>query len=185
MTRRDDAVTAGGSENSGQWRLAIFPLAVALIYVILYLLTPDRTAKALVASARICLQVAIPLGIAFVIMVALNLFIKPAHVSRFLGTGAGLKGVAISTLAGAISTGPIYAWYPLLKDLRERGASDFHIANFLGNRAVKPFLLPVMVFYFGWTYTVALNALLIIGAIVTALVVSVLARSPHSASGPT
>jgi hypothetical protein len=48
--------------------------------------------------------------------------------------------------------GPIYAWYPLLKELREKGAANSLIAIFLGNRAVKPFLLPIMISYFGWVY---------------------------------
>lgn len=174
MSAADDRGRGDAAERSGNWRLAIFPLAVVLLYVVLYLTATDRTVKALVASGQILIQVALPLGIAFVLMILLNLFVKPAHVSRFLGTGAGLKGVAISTLAGMISTGPIYAWYPLLKDLRERGASDFHIANFLGNRAVKPFLLPVMIFYFGLGYTIVLNVLLIVGAILSAGIVSLL-----------
>ncbi|MFO8079488.1 MAG: permease [Armatimonadota bacterium] len=174
MNSADDRINTDADGRTGNWRLAVFPLAVMLAYVILYLIMPARTGRALVASGQILVQVALPLCIAFVLMVVLNLFVKPAHVSRFLGTGAGLRGVAISTLGGMISTGPIYAWYPLLKDLRERGASNFHIANFLGNRAVKPFLLPVMVFYFGWGYTVVLNILLIVGAISIACIVSLL-----------
>jgi len=178
VNRQDDTAAEGAPEGAGTWRLAGFPLAVVLLYVVLYVIMPDRTTRALAASGQILVQVALPLCIAFALMVLLNLFVKPAHVSRFLGTGAGLKGVAISTLAGAISTGPIYAWYPLLKDLRERGASNFHVANFLGNRAVKPFLLPVMVFYFGWPYTIVLNLLLILGAILMASLVGLLTTRP-------
>jgi len=172
VNRAKGAAKADTPEHGGTWRMAIFPVAVLIAYGVLCLIMPDRTLRALVASAQILIQVALPLCIAFVLMVVLNLFVKPAHVSRFLGSGAGLKGVAISTLAGMVSTGPIYAWYPLLKDLRDRGASDFHTANFLGNRAVKPFLLPVMVLYFGWGYTVVLNLLLILGAILIAGMVS-------------
>jgi len=51
-----------------------------------------------------------------------------------------------------ISMGPIYAWYPLLKELRGKGATNSFIAVFLGNRAVKPFLLPIMISYFGGMY---------------------------------
>jgi len=39
-----------------------------------------------------------------------------------------------------------------LKELRKKGAADSLIAVFLGNRAVKPFLLPIMISYFGWVY---------------------------------
>ena len=177
MNRQGSTAPEGTPERGGSWRRAIFPFAVVLIYVILYLIAPDRTIRAVVASGRILLQMALPLCMAFALMVVLNLFVKPAHVSRYLGRDAGLKSVAVSALAGAISTGPIYAWYPLLKDLRDRGASNFHLANFLGNRAVKPFLLPVMVFYFGWAFTVVLNVLLILGAILVASLVSLMTIS--------
>ncbi|MGC9316450.1 MAG: permease [Armatimonadota bacterium] len=179
MNHANGSAEADTPQRGGAWRMAVFPLAVLILYAVLYLIMPDRTLRALMASAQILIQVALPLCVAFVLMVLLNLFVKPAHVSRFLGSGAGLKGVGISTLAGMISTGPIYAWYPLLKDLRERGASDFHIANFLGNRAVKPFLLPVMVFYFGWGYTAVLNLLLIFGAILIAAIVSLPGERPQ------
>jgi len=70
--------------------------------------------------------------------------------------------------------GPVYAWYPLLKGLRKRGISDFHLANFLSNRAIKPFLFPVMVFYFGWTFTLILNILLLMDSLLTAKIVSLM-----------
>jgi len=161
-------------ERKGLWRTLVFPLSVIVLYVVLFAMMPSRTISALQASGQILIQIALPLCVAFIIMFALNLFIKPANVSRFLGKGAGVKGVIISGLAGIIATGPIYAWYALLKELRDKGASEFHIANFLCNRAVKPFLLPVMIAYFGWAFTLVLNILLVVGAIVTALVVNML-----------
>jgi hypothetical protein len=42
----------------------------------------------------------------------------------------------------------------LLKDLKEKGAAESSIAIFLQNRAIKPFLLPVMVTYFGWNFVI-------------------------------
>ena len=83
----------------------------------------------------------------------------------------------MSVAAGIISTGPIYAWYPLLKDLREKGAGDSSIAIFLYNRAVKPFLLPVMVTYFGWLYVVTLIILTILASVVVGFSVSIFPSS--------
>ena len=68
----------------------------------------------------------------------------------------------LSALAGIISTGPIYVWYPMLKDLREKGAKHFLIAVFLVNRAVKPFLLPVIISFFGWIYALVLTVLTVL-----------------------
>ena len=161
-------------------RRLVFPLSVVVLYIVLFAMTPTRAIRALEATGKIVTQVAAPLCIAFIIMFVLNLFVKPAHISRFLGKGAGAKGVCISALAGVVSTGPIYAWYPLLRDLREKGASQFHVANFLSHRAVKPFLLPVMVYYFGWVFALVFNVLIVIGALLTALVVSGLTQDRGS-----
>jgi uncharacterized membrane protein YraQ (UPF0718 family) len=160
------------SSGSRLLRIICFPAGVLVAYAVLLVAAPDRAAGALRASGRILLRVAFPLSLAFAVMFLLNFFIKPAHVSRLLGRGAGAKGLILSTIAGIVSMGPIYAWYPLLRDLREKGASKFHLANFLSNRAVKPFLLPVMVFYFGWGFVLVLNVLIIVGAWLTALAVA-------------
>jgi len=152
-------------------RICGFPVLVIALYGILMVAAPDRGMVALVASGRILLQVALPLGVAFVMMFLLNLLVKPAHISRLAGRGAGVTGILLSTTAGIFSMGPMYVWYPLLGSLREKGASDFHLANFLSNRAVKPFLMPLMVFYFGWVFTLALTVLTVIGAQAVAAVV--------------
>jgi len=106
-------------------------------------------------------------------MLLINLFLKPAAVAKFLGKGSGVKGIALSVAAGIISTGPIYAWYPLLKDLKDKGAGESSIAIFLYNRAVKPFLVPVMVTYFGWLYVVTLIILTILASVVVGFSVSI------------
>ncbi len=149
-----------------------FPLAVLLVYGALAVFSPGRAVAALRASAQVLLQLLIPLCVVFAVLVSLNLFVNPASVARWLGKGSGGKGVGLSTLAGVLSMGPIYAWYPLLSDIRGKGAADFHLANFLGCRAVKPFLLPLMVYYFGWAFTVIVNVLLVAGALVTGTAVA-------------
>ncbi|GBC59147.1 hypothetical protein DENIS_0083 [Desulfonema ishimotonii] len=80
--------------------------------------------------------------------------------------------------------GPIYAWYPLLGDLRTRGAGYAPIAIFLCNRAgVKPFLLPVMISCFGWPYVLILTTLGIFGAFAIGCILSALMpESPPSLS---
>ena len=105
-------------------------------------------------------------------MVGLNLFIKPPQVKRFLGQGAGTRGVLLSSAAGILSMGPIYAWYPLLKEFREKGVSNFHLANFLGCRAVKIPLLPMMAAYFGWTFTGIVSVMMILNALITGFIVA-------------
>ena len=109
-------------------------------------------------------------------MVFMNLFLKPTHIVRFLGKGSSRRGIMLSAAAGIISMGPIYAWYPLLKELRKKGATNSLIAVFLGNRAVKPFLLPIMISYFGWVYVALLTLFTVSGSLVVGYLVSTLAK---------
>ena len=172
---------AGTRNPDGGWRRFLwgwaFLLFVTAVYVVLLVAIPDRALAALRASGRVLLQVAIPLLIAFALMFLINLLVRPSHVARFMGGGAGLKGVVLSTAAGILSMGPIYAWYPLLKSLREKGASCFHLANFLSNRAVKPYLVPLMVFYFGWVFALTLSVLTVLSSLLVASVVALVAES--------
>lgn len=146
------------------------------VYGILFLLFPDRISTALWSSGRILLSIIPPLFLVFILMVLLNLFLKPSQVVRFLGKKAGARGVLLSAAAGIISAGPIYAWYPLLKEVKQRGAGNRAIAVFLGNRAVKPFLLPIMLSYFGWIYVIFLTFFVILGSVGVAYLLDVLCR---------
>ena len=146
-------------------RRLIFPGSVLVIYGILFLFSPAKASVAFKSSMGILLNLMVPLCLVFALMVLLNLFLKPAHIARFLGQGAGIRGIIFSATAGIISMGPIYAWYPLLKELRKKGATNSLITVFLGNRAVKPFLLPIMISYFGWEYVLLLTLFTITGSV--------------------
>ena len=141
-----------------------FPGIAAVIYGILFFAAPDKAFMALRGSANIFLNMLIPLCLVFILMVMINLFLEPSLVIRILGKGAGIKGCLLAAAAGVISAGPIYAWYPLLADLKKKGAGYALIAIFLYNRAFKPFLLPVMIGYFGWKYAVVLGILMFLGS---------------------
>jgi len=160
-------------------RSVLFLAAVIAVYLILFVTVPGKASDALGSSMDVAFRILLPLGVAFVAMVVLNLFVKPSQVVRFLGRGAGAKGVILSTVAGIISMGPIYAWYPLLKELREKGAGNSHLAIFLGNRAVKPFLLPVMVAYFGWAFVVILTVLTVVESIIVGWCVGALTKGEN------
>jgi len=180
MSRGVDSSTL--SRFTGFARPWSFPLAVAGLYGLGIVFAPEGTDRALLMSGSMFRQVALPICLALVMMVVLNRFLSPVMVTRFLGRRAGLKGVFFSSLAGILSMGPVYAWYPLFKTLREKGASEFHIANFMASRSVKPVLLPVLVSYFGWSFSVLFVLVNIAGALIVACIVS-LACSGFSGSG--
>ena len=105
-------------KRSGLKKL-IFPGCVLMIYGIVFVISPAGAVMAFRCSTAILRNLMMPLGLVFMLMVFMSLFLKPAHIVRFLGKGSGSRGIIFSAAAGIISMGPIYAWYPLLKELRE------------------------------------------------------------------
>ena len=77
----------------------------------------------------------------------------------------------LTIVLGIISTGPIYMWYPLLADLKEKGMSYGLIACFLYNRAIKIPLLPVMMLYFNLKYIFLLFLLMVIVSVIQGIFV--------------
>lgn len=156
----------------------LFPLAVAIAYALVAVKDWEKAVSALAKSGHVLLQIAPALLIALGVMVVLNLFVKPALLKKTLGKGTKVRGSFLSSFAGILSMGSIYAWYPLLKELHEKGVSNFHLANFLGCRAVKIPLMPMMAAYFGWVFTGVISGAMILASLVTACVVNILAGKP-------
>lgn len=146
----------------------LFPLGVACIYGLGFIFAPDGTQRAVDVCGSMFRQLIIPILLAVVMMVVFNRCLSPVVVTNFLGRNAGLKGILLSSVAGILSMGPIYAWYPLFKTLKDKGASVFHVANFIGCRSIKPVLLPVMVAYFGWRFA----SIFVLAGLVLALLVA-------------
>lgn len=179
-TSGHDAQSKANRKNL-QW---LFPISMIAVYMAIFFVAPEGTVHALMASGNILKQMALPLLFAFVMMIVLNLFITPAHVSQFLGSRAGIKGVLLSSIAGTLSMGPVYAWLPFLVAIRDKGASDFHLANFLSSRAVKPVLLPLMIGYFGWRFSLIFTVLNLAGALFVAAAVLYICKGRSKSQRP-
>ncbi len=157
-------------------RLILFPVLILMVYGFLFAVMPEKAIAAFKSSGKIFLNIIIPLGFVFILLVVFNLFLKPAHIVKFFGKKSGIKGIMLSSAAGIISMGPVYAWYPLLKELREKGAANSLTAIFINSRAVKPFLLPVMISYFGLRYVIVLTVVTMTGTIVAGYITGFFTR---------
>jgi len=151
---------------------------VLVLYFALWHAAPEKTLAALQISIEILIRTLLPMCIIFLFMIGLNVFFHPPLLSKFLAKGTPIKRKLFAAAAGIISAGPIYAWYPLLKELCEKGAEDSLVAIFLVNRAVKPFLLPMMISFFGWTYALAFTFLILAGSLGVGSVVGALLDRP-------
>jgi uncharacterized membrane protein YraQ (UPF0718 family) len=156
----------------------LFPVSILVIYLMLLHVAQGKTIVALRSSMDIFFHVLPPLCLVFLLMIGMNIFLKPPHLAKLMGKGTTIQRKLLSAAAGIISAGPIYAWYPMLRDLREKGVEHSLLGIFLVNRGVKPFLLPVMVSFFGWIYVLTLMFLLVVGSFFVGFAVGALLDSP-------
>jgi len=165
--------------SSGPWRRlkkrlgggSLFFLGTVLFTLLIWLVRPASVAKAVPFFISILRQIWPVLLLVFALLFTVNLLISPAAVKRWLGSGSKTRGWLIAAAGGILSSGPIYLWYPLLAELREHGMRTALAATFLYNRAVKPALLPLLVFYFGIGFTVILTVYMILFSIVQGVLV--------------
>jgi len=157
--------------KKGRWSGLYFLGIVIILYLFLFCLNFENAYNSLKASGDILVKLIPVLFLVVFLMGLLNYFLKPKAISKYLGKGSGARGWILSVLAGIISHGPIYAWYPLLKELREQGMRQGLTAVFLYNRAIKIPLLPVMIFYFGIAFTVILLFFTVIASLIEGKVI--------------
>lgn len=144
---------------------------VVLIYFIILLVNLKAFMSSLIFFKNILITVLPVLFLIFILIALTNYFVKPKFLIKYLGKNSGIKGWIISIIAGIISSGPIYMWYPLLNDLQKQGVKSGLIATFLYNRAVKIPLLPLLIFYFGIIYSLVLMFVMIIVSVLQGIII--------------
>jgi len=148
-----------------------FLLLGVIAYVVLGIFDFALLKNVLCVLARLIARIGPVLLIVFVVMLFTHIFFEGQRIVRFLGKGSGFRGWMVAIAGGIASSGPIYMWYPLLSDLKEKGMKDSLIATFLYNRAVKIPLLPMMIHYFGWNFTLALSIYMVLFSVVNGTIV--------------
>jgi uncharacterized membrane protein YraQ (UPF0718 family) len=149
-----------------------FLVSVIFLYLLLFFFDPESVYNSLKVTGNIFIQIIPVLLFVIIFMALIDYFLHPKTVAKYVGKGSGIK--AIST--GIISHGPIYIWYPLLKDLRDQGMRSGLIAAFLYSRAIKIPLLPLMVYYFGLLFVVVLLPYIVIASLVVGEIVEIIER---------
>lgn len=143
---------------------------VLILYVVLYLFNSNKTLDALFASLNILKMIAPILLAVFFLMALLNTFLNEKIIAKHLGKDSGAKGWLIALLGGVLSHGSTYIWYPMLQELRDKGALDGLVVAFLYARAIKLPWLPLMVSYFGTSFTLVLSFYIVLGAFVQGVI---------------
>ena len=157
-------------ERNGNGRY-YFLFGMILFYVPLYFIDPLKTKKALAIAGKLIVEI-IPVLILVVILIAVvDYFLKPKKIKKYLGEESGLKGWLIAIAFGIISHGSIYAWYPLLKELRQHGMRDGLVAAFIYNRAIKIPFIPLMIYYFGFKFFIIVTIYMILASVLEGILI--------------
>lgn len=143
-----------------------FFVLVCIAFAVLGMLDGQKGREALLKSLSI-LEVLLPIfGIVILLMALFGYFSQGKSRLENLAKMRGFKGWMWALLIGLLSHGPMYAWYPMLDSLRKQGLRDGYIATFFYARAVKLPLLPLMIDYFGFTFTAVLTLYIVIASLI-------------------
>ena len=148
-------------------RISLYFLGLVIfLYLFIFCLNFENAYESLKASGDIFVRLIPVLFLVVFLVGLLNYFLKLKAISKYLGKNSGIGGWILALLAGIICHGPIYARYPLLKELRNQGMRQGLADVFLYNRAIKIPLLPVMIYYFGIAFTVILLVFTVIASFI-------------------
>ncbi len=164
---------AGGKGIPGRYRFLLIMLAA---YALVGLWRPTAAAAALRGFLAMLVKVVPILALVFCFLLGINL-LGPDRIRKYLGRESGWKGWLLATVGGVFISGPPYILYPLLAELRQHGVRDAFIGVILYNRNVKIPFLPVMIYYFGLSYTVVLSGYIILFAIVNGKLLELFLRA--------
>ncbi len=146
------------NKSKGKW---YFLIAIFLLYLIIYFISGNNFILIGKFFIKLIFQILPIFFLVYVLMVLINYFINNEMLKKYLGEEAGIKGWVIAIIIGIISMGPIYMWYPLMKDLQEKGVKDKFLATFLYNRGIKLQWAPLLVLYFGWVFSLTLLVVMV------------------------
>jgi len=148
-----------------------FFIIIVVSYFALFFLDCDLFYSSINFFFTILIKIIPVLILVFVLMVLTNYFVTSKIVLKYMNK-KGITKWFFVIIAGILSAGPIYMWYPLLADLKNKGLSYGLMACFLYNRAIKIPLLPLMIFYFSLKYVVVLSLVMIFMSVFQGIVIN-------------
>jgi len=157
----------GKPKNRSGWVMLSITI---ILYVVIAFLEPSLAISSLNKSLGILKTILPILLIVLLIMALLGTFINSKSIVKHLGEGSGVRGWIISLAGGVLSHGSTYIWYPILSELRNAGAREGLIVAFFYARAIKLPWIPVMIGYFGFTFTLLLSIYILLGAWVQGII---------------
>lgn len=144
----------------------LFLSTVLLLYIIVWLCDFNLFKLIWIDFLKVLLFQMIPvLFIIFSLIFIFNILIEKDYIKEKLQNSNSLVKYLYSIIWWILSTWPVYAWYPFLRQLQTYWLTYGHIASFIYARAIKIPFLAIMIIYFWLKFTVIFNLVLLLLAI--------------------
>ncbi len=154
-----------------------FLSVVILIYLFLLIFNFDFFIKSLNKFADLSIKILPSILGAFVLIFVFNYILNNQQIKKYLTGKLSWKKYFLTIVLGVLSSGPIYAWYPFLADLKEQGFKNSLITVFLYNRAIKLPLIPVLIYYFSLQFVIIITVLMIIFSIINGIIMDKIVKN--------
>lgn len=138
-----------------------------VLYSILFFVNRDIFQNSILFFHSILLKIVPVFIFVFAMMVLVNRYITHDFVFKHIQANKWKSWLYV-VLGGILASGPAYLWYPFLETLRSKGVHNGMLACFIYNRSIILPFFPVLVFYFGWRYSITLTLTLILASFVQA-----------------
>lgn len=151
-----------------------YPLEIIIltIAIILMILNPHKTIFGLKYALKTFINLLpIIVSVAF-LMGFISEVLNKKTTSKLVGKESGMKGVLIGAIFGTLMVGPSFIFYPLFKELKEKGAGVNVIATTIGAWSIKIQWLPFAIPFLGLKFIFLFDLLIFIFAILSGYVVS-------------
>lgn len=154
-----------------QLKKFILPLGVALLFIILFIFSPDTAVRSSLVVWEYFLEMVFILPPVFILMGLMEVWLPKDKIQKWLGNDSGFRGGFFSLALGTLPTGPVYLAFPLAASLLHKGASITNVVIFLGSwAALKIPQLMVEIKFMGLNFALARFILTTLALILMGLV---------------
>ena len=104
---------------------------ILIVATVLLSIFPDRREVVITTSLEFFVEMISILPAVMVLIGIFAVFVPKDLVVRYLGRDAGVKGIFLAIIMGALPTGPLYIAFPIASALLKKGARISNVIVFL------------------------------------------------------
>ena len=164
------------NSNTIKFKGIKFLFFVIIIYIIIFLFDNQNISLSLVKSYEVLLKLFPIFFMIIIITTLINYFLSPKSIMKHFGKDSGVKAWIFAIIGGIISHGPMYAWYPMLTQMRNHGLKDGLLATFMYTRSIKIPFIPIMIDYFGLLFSIILFIYIVLGGVLQGIIIEALKK---------